>query len=229
MPLPPREYRMGGKHFKDDAAFMEAAGRDVDKLVRWAGLQRTSRVLDWGCGAGRLAVGLRDRFGDSVEYLGVDVQPALVDWARANLATELMAFTRADVENERYNPDGIRRRRIPRDSGSVDVFHAYSVFSHMRPDDVVGYGREIARVLAASGAALVTAFVEPEVVSWEVNPDDYGPLKWRGPLHCVLYNVEFFRALMSEAGLDTEVVEHGTETDGQSLLRLRVTRPPTPE
>ena len=58
--LPPSKYRMGGKHFKNDAAFIKTAVRDVKRLEKYAGLTKDSRLLDWGCGAGRLAVGVRE-------------------------------------------------------------------------------------------------------------------------------------------------------------------------
>ena len=57
LPLPPIELRMGGAHFREDSDFVAAAIRDVALLQRHAGLTRESRLLDWGCGAGRLAVG----------------------------------------------------------------------------------------------------------------------------------------------------------------------------
>ena len=53
---------MGGKHFKNDAAFIKTAVRDVKRLEKYAGLTKDSRLLDWGCGAGRLAVGVREHF-----------------------------------------------------------------------------------------------------------------------------------------------------------------------
>lgn len=220
IPLPPHNLRMGGQHFQGDEAFVAAAVADVRKLIRLAGLGRSSRVLDWGCGAGRLAVGLKHEFGHVREYLGVDVQAPLIEWAAENLSDPHTRFSLVDVGNERYNPGGTVDHTIPAEPG-VDIFYAYSVFSHMLPDDIAAYSRTIAGLLAPEGVGLVTAFVEPDVPSWSVNPAGYGPLTWEGPLHCVRFNQTVFEALLRQCGLRAAVVEHGTETDGQSLILLR--------
>ena len=69
---------MGGKHFKNDDAFIRTAVRDVKRLERLAGLTAESRLLDWGCGAGRLAVGVREHFPDRriADYHGVLIEPS---------------------------------------------------------------------------------------------------------------------------------------------------------
>lgn len=220
IPLPPPRLRMGGKHFKKDAAFVAAAVRDVRKLQRRAGLTADSRVLDWGCGAGRLAVGIKHHLGHVTDYHGVDVQPDLIAWAQPNLTDDHTRFTLVDAHNARYNPDGRASYDIPADAGSVDVFHAYSVFSHMLTDDVAGYAATIARILAPGGRAWLTAFVEEDVPDCVENPDDYGPLEWQGALHCVRFNRQFFEATLASAGLVVEEYVHGRETDGQSAYVL---------
>ena len=123
---------MGGAHFREDTDFVAAAIRDVALLQRHAGLTRESRLLDWGCGAGRLAVGIRQSLGHVRDYHGVDIQPDA-------------AHLGAGPPDRRAHPLHPRRRRatsattptarptydIPAEPGSVDVLYAYSVFSHM--------------------------------------------------------------------------------------------------
>lgn len=220
-PLPPSKYRMGGKHFKDDGAFVRTAVRDVRRLERYAGLTTSSRLLDWGCGAGRLAVGVREHLGRVDDYHGVDVQPELVDWAQANLAGPGFRFTCVDVSNERYNPDGTPERTLATDPGSVDVVYAYSVFSHMNDADTAAYLRLIRAVLVDGGHAFVTCFVEEDVPDWAENPSGYGPLEWKGRLHCTRFARQHFERLVDGAGLAVDRFEYGRETDGQSLYVLR--------
>jgi SAM-dependent methyltransferase len=219
--LPPVEIRMGGEHFRDDAAFVERAVRDVRILVEEAGLDERSRLLDWGCGAGRLAVGVKHVFGAVADYHGVDVQALLVDWAQENLADERTRFTRVDLSNQRYNPRGRPVWTIPGADASVDVFYAYSVFSHMQLDETAAYLREIARLLAPGARAVITAFVEDDVPEWSENPAGYGPLEWSGALHCVRFDRPAFERLVREAGLAVDAFEYGQETDGQSRYVLR--------
>jgi cyclopropane fatty-acyl-phospholipid synthase-like methyltransferase len=219
--LPPGKYRMGGKHFKNDKAFVKTAVRDVRRLVDYCNLNEDSTLLDWGCGAGRLAVGVREDFGQIREYHGVDIQPELIEWANANLAGDGVRFTCVDVSNERYNPDGSPERTLAAEPGSVDVFYAYSVFSHMNDEDTAAYLHLIAQALSPGGKALVTCFVEEDVPGWEENPEGYGPLEWKGRLHCTRFARWHFEDHVNGAGLAVDRFEYGRETDGQSLYVLR--------
>ncbi len=218
--LPPYSLRMGGKHFKKDEDFVAAAIRDAKLLRQRAGLGRRKRVLDWGCGAGRLAIGIKYLMGNVADYHGVDIQPELLNWAREHLTDEHTRFTLVDAHNARYNPDGQPSYDIPAEPGSVDVFHAYSVFSHMLTEDVAGYSASIAALLAPEGRAWLTAFVEDDVADCVENPDDYRPLEWKGALHCVRFDRRFFEQTLLEAGLAVEEFVHGRETDGQSMYVL---------
>lgn len=216
---------MGGAHFKNDKEFIRTAVRDVKRLERLAGLSKDSRLLDWGCGAGRLAIGVRERYADAggriAEYHGVDVQPELIEWASENLTAPGFRFTCVDVANERYNPSGQPDRTIAADPHSVDVFYAYSVFSHMNDDDTAAYLALIATALSPRGRAFVTCFVEEGVPDWTENPEGYGPLEWKGRLHCTRFARRYFENLVGAAGLAVDRFVYGRETDGQSLYILR--------
>jgi cyclopropane fatty-acyl-phospholipid synthase-like methyltransferase len=214
---------MGGKHFKNDDAFISTAVRDVKRLERLAGLNPKSRLLDWGCGAGRLAVGVREHYkeGRIEDYHGVDVQPDLISWARENLTAPGFRFTCVDVANERYNPAGLPDRTIAAEPSTVDVFYAYSVFSHMNDDDTAAYLKLIGEALSDKGKAFVTCFVEEGVPDWEENPEGYGPLEWKGRLHCTRFARRHFEDLVSRAGMAVDWFVYGQETDGQSLYILR--------
>ena len=223
MPLPPGKYRMGGTHFKDDDAFIRTAVRDVKRLERLADLNENSRLLDWGCGAGRLAIGVREHYksGRIADYHGVDVQPDLISWARDNLTAPGYRFTCVDVANERYNPAGLPERTIAADPGSVDVFYAYSVFSHMNDDDTPAYLKLIGEALSPNGKAFVTCFVEEGVPAWEENTEGYGPLEWKGRLHCTRFDRRHFEDHVTAAGMAVDRFVYGRETDGQSLYILK--------
>lgn len=221
VPLPPTRLRMGGAHFRKDADFIRSAAQDVRLLRRRAGLTAESRLLDWGCGAGRLAVGVKRVLGHVADYHGVDVQPDLVAWAQDHLADEHTRFTLVDQHNERYNPGGTPSFDIPAEDESVDVLYSYSVFSHMLSEDVAGYASTIARILAPGGRAWMTAFVEDGVQDCVENPTDYDILNWKGPLHCVRFERRHFEDLLWNSGLAVDQYTHGTATDGQSAYVLR--------
>lgn len=90
-----------------------AAGlKMVQKLTDFAGLSKFSRVLDFGCGAARLGMGIQRRFGAAFEglYLGIDCNLAAIQachslpWPRHQ--REVFAFQHLDVRNPMYNAKG---------------------------------------------------------------------------------------------------------------------------
>jgi ubiquinone/menaquinone biosynthesis C-methylase UbiE len=228
--LPPPELRAGGEHFQDDDAFWTSGKAEADRLRQRFGLARTTSMLEVGCGAGRLAIGLRAEVGPMERYVGIDVSPEVIRWCRQYIERDVptMRFVQMDTQNSRYRPDGralSKDDRLPVASQSIDVVYLYSVFSHMRADDVRWYLHEFRRVLAPSGAVFLTAFIEDDVERESVNPAGYGSRQWQGPLHCVRFSRMYFEQLVREAGLQFDEVEHGTETDGQSAIYLRVATP----
>lgn len=223
--LPPVALRAGGRHFRHNADFLTSATREVNELVRLGALGPTSRVLDVGCGAGRLAFGLIARYGDSVSYQGIDVMAQPVDWCRRHITTSHpgFVFSRIDVSNDRYNPSGATSASsstLPFAPGQFDLVYSYSVLSHMRGVDVAAYLREFRRLTAPSGMVVLTAFVESDVEDEVVNPPGYGQITWSGELHCVRFSLEQFEAFVRGADLRIDHLDHGTETDGQSRIVL---------
>jgi ubiquinone/menaquinone biosynthesis C-methylase UbiE len=211
---------MGGQHFLDNTELVKTAKRDVQRLADH-GLTKESRLLDWGCGAGRLAIGVIETWGGIAFYNGVDVQKDLILWDQRHLARPGIRFTYVNLANARYNPDGSPVLQIPGDDGGYDALYGYSVLSHMDTKEVHTYLAEIRRLLSPNGFAWVTAFVERNVPDEEENPTGYGPLEWKGALHCVRFEQSYFERLIAEAGLRVDLFEHGDETDGQSLYVLR--------
>ena len=220
--LPPTVYRMGGAHFRQDDAFVSSAVAEVERLEKEIGLSTSSRLLDWGCGAGRLAVGVVEKMGRIDLYHGVDVQKHLVDWAERHIGNRPgFTFTHVDLANARYNPGGAQQRTIPGGTADYDGFYAFSVFSHLMEDDTAAYLGEVSRLLRPGGRAFVTAFVEEGVPDVEENPVGHGPLEWSGPLHCVRSRAAARRGGWSATRPRGRLGGQGQENDGQSLYILR--------
>lgn len=221
--LPPPEKRWCGPEFKDDAFFLRSAEAEAERL-REMGCGPGARVLDLGCGYGRLPIGIL-RVLDRVEYLGVDVHLGCIDWCRRWIEREhpSFRFVWIDRENERYNPGGNaidEAFRLPAADGSVDVAYLYSVFSHLTEAHLRFYLVELARVLAPGGRVFLTAFVEEAVAPVSINPPAYAFAKCSGPLHVVRYERGHFSGLVEDAGFRIERFDHGAETDGQSGIHL---------
>jgi SAM-dependent methyltransferase len=222
--LPPRGIRAGGEEFKDDAYYLKSARLEAARLVQKCGLTKASRVLDVGCGAGRLAVGILAELGGVASYTGIDVIRTTVDWCQQELQPTHpgLRFIHLDVANERYNPSGAvieAQTRLPVEDGSADVVNLYSVFSHMTYGDVVNYLHELRRVMAPTGRLFLTAFIESDVPNYAINPPGYRE-QWSGALHAVRFERGFFEDMLSEARLNLVELVHARETNGQSALYI---------
>jgi SAM-dependent methyltransferase len=127
-------------------------------------LEPHHRVLDVGCGIGRMARPLTGFLDAHGSYDGFDVDAAGVEWCRRNVSPRFprFRFRHVDVRNDRYNPRGRVEPcelRFPYDDSSFDFVFLTSVFTHMLPEDVEPYVREVARVLAPGGRSLSTWFL----------------------------------------------------------------------
>ncbi len=154
MVLPAPELRFGGEYFKADQAFAEAARKEADRLVRHCGLTLASSLVEIGCGPGRLPIGIIDRVGEIRSYHGLDVSRNSVAWCKKHIARRHPSyrFVHIDVVNSRYNEGGTiaqEKLRLPLDNNSADIIFLYSVFSHLKTNDVQAYLGEFARLLRA--------------------------------------------------------------------------------
>ncbi len=129
-------------------------------LVAHAGLTASSRVLDVGCGAGRIARPLRGILGSGGSYDGLDRDPAAVGWCRRRYRRDpRFRFVVADVADERS--DGGHRGadyRFPYADGRFDVVVMADVLTHLLPEECERHVAEAARILAPGGTLLATLF-----------------------------------------------------------------------
>jgi SAM-dependent methyltransferase len=222
--LPARHLRFGGQEFKDDAFFLASGCREAGRLIEKCGITPESRILDVGCGVGRLPIGILSHLENPPQYWGVDVDTDSINSCTRYIARHQSRFhfERINVLNRRYNPSGVRLDasfRLPYGDSSFDLVYLYSIFPHMLPEDLQAYLAEFRRLLAATGQVFLTAFVEEGVPDFVENPHGYRT-KWTGALHCIRYEKRFLESLVREAGFEVRAFEYGQETDGQSALYL---------
>jgi SAM-dependent methyltransferase len=176
-PLPPPALRDVGP------GDFEAIGREfLGYFVTMSSLQPAETILEIGCGPGRMALPLTGYLSADGRYAGVDIVARSVDWCRRNISPQYPNFTfeHADVFNQRYNPDGevqARDYKFPFDDAAFDFIFLTSVFTHMYPDDIQHYLREIARMLRPIGRMFSTFFILNEeqrlLGEWGKNDIDF--------------------------------------------------------
>lgn len=206
--LPPPRNRFCTDDWKDDAFYLASAKQEVERLKSVAHLSEQSSLLDIGCGQGRLAIGLAAALPTLRLYCGIDVSRPSINWCNLNIAAfhPNFRFLHMDIQNQRYNPHGLPFKppvQLPLADKSFDIAFLYSVFTHMRSDDVAGYLQELGRVLRPDGRAFFTVYAEDACEAEAENPagymDDLGAST--GALHRVRFDRACFDSMIDAAGL----------------------------
>lgn len=119
-----------------------AIGKLEYHLLRSRGLRDDQVVVDVGCGSGRLACQLAAFPG--IRYIGCDVVPRLLDYARELCGRPDWKFIHSNGTT------------IPCGDGEADFVCFFSVFTHLSQEDVFRYFREAHRVLKPGGVMLMS-------------------------------------------------------------------------
>jgi SAM-dependent methyltransferase len=157
-PLPPRHLAFVG------AGDYEATGRQFLGFFReLGGLDPGDRVLDVGCGIGRMAMPLTE-YLQGGSYAGFDIGRAMVRWCQREIGGRWpnFEFAWAPIHNSKYNPFGdiaASEFRFPYADDEFDFAFATSLFTHLLPEEARHYLAETARVLKPGGRCLLTFFL----------------------------------------------------------------------
>jgi ubiquinone/menaquinone biosynthesis C-methylase UbiE len=114
-------------------------------ILRHFGLRDGMALVDLGCGSGRLAQAL-GRSELRIEYLGLDVVQALLDYART-------------ITPRHYRFLLNRALTLPLANTSIDMLCAFSVFTHLFPEETYLYLQDARRALRPHGK-VVLSFLE---------------------------------------------------------------------
>jgi SAM-dependent methyltransferase len=147
-------------------------------VIELAHLQPGEKVLDVGCGPGRLTLALKARLGESGEVHGIDAAPEMIALARhkAAKAGAAVAFQVGLAE------------ALPFPDNHFDVVVSRLVIHHLPGDLKRKAFAEMRRVLRTGGHCLVVDFGPPS-----------NPLTWLlGKL--LQTDVREYPAMMAEAG-----------------------------
>jgi len=152
--------RLSQKHSHDEAmqtapgGEFEAIGILERELLIQCGLKSDDYLIDVGCGSGRLAKPLNEYLRGP--YLGIDVVPDLLDYARGLVGRKDWRFEVASGFS------------IPEGDARANMVCFFSVFTHLLHEQSFVYLRDAKRVLK-SGGQVVFSFLEFAIPShWTV-------------------------------------------------------------
>ena len=134
------------------------------------GLRTDERVVEIGCGLGRLASPLTQYLVSPGGYYGIDIVPSAIDWCSRNIKSKYpeFEFHLKNVYNSFYNKTGVVPETdvsVPLPATSADFVVLASVFTHLHREIVVAYLGEIRRLLSKRGRCFSTWFLIDEVSS----------------------------------------------------------------
>jgi ubiquinone/menaquinone biosynthesis C-methylase UbiE len=183
----------------------DVTGQALLSALKNSGLKETDRLIDVGCGLGRLSLQLKD--WPHLDYVGFDVVP------------ELLAHAAAITQRPDWRFEQLHSTALPLDNASADMICFFSVFTHLKPPTIKAYLAESRRVLKPSGR-VVLSFLDPTIEAHKFLFRSK-PL-WRRLVAKVAYplNVGFTReelgAYCREAGLKLVSIE-SPHPIGQSM------------
>lgn len=195
--------KLRSTHSPDEAARLAVGGHfdGIGIVLREAliyhGLGKHDYLIDVGCGSGRLAKPLSDYLAGP--YLGIDIVPELVKYARELVRRPDWRFEVAS---------GLT---IPEQDAKADMVCFFSVLTHLLHEESFAYLREAKRVLRPSGK-IVLSFLDYRIAShWTVfegNLQDIGI--GSQPLN-VFISHDMLRTWAEHLDLEVEVIKDGDE------------------
>jgi hypothetical protein len=120
-PSPPEELMYRVTHERKAHPFkvggLKSVGDFMEPLARHADVSAMRRILDWGCGCGRMSMFMLAA-ADPIEFAGCDIDPEAIAWNNAHLQSGAFSV---------LNP----MPPTPYPSDYFDFIYSYSVFTHL--------------------------------------------------------------------------------------------------
>ncbi len=209
--VPPR-----GSIFVGQGNFVEIGDTLLGQFQTLCQLQPNHRVLDVGCGIGRIARPLAGFLNEKGSYEGFDIVKEGIDWCQKHYAAyPNFRFLYTPLQNDLYNLSTDLKAsefKFPYGENEFDLVILTSVFTHMQPADVAHYLKEIGRVMKPGGRCFATFFIITPATEKHLDeaenpffPHRYGHYFLHNPKvkdANIAYRHEYLAGLFSDAGLE---------------------------
>ena len=162
--IPPRRLMNVGSNKFTRSDFNIIGQELFQYLVEIGGLKPNDKVLDVGCGVGRMAIPMTRYLSFEGTYDGIDIVAKSIEHCTRVYAHRFdnFHFHHADTFNSHYNSGGKylpHQYKFPFADKSFSFIFLTSVFTHMLGQGVENYLNEIQRVLVQGGRCVITYFI----------------------------------------------------------------------
>lgn len=104
---------------------------------------KDKKILDWGCGPGRIIRHLPQIIGNGCDYYGTDYNKKSIDWCSKNLP---------DIH---FNNNSLKAQ-LPYDDNYMDIIYGISIFTHLSEQLHYDWYKELYRILKPNGIMFLT-------------------------------------------------------------------------
>lgn len=146
LPVPPEPLRFG---YRTNEAYLQTGKTDIDALLKICPLDDAQRILDFGCGSGRMIRWLKE-YADDREIWGTDIIADYLLWCQQHLSPPFHFVTATMLPH------------LPFEDHYFDLIYAGSVFTHL--DDLASaWLLELRRVMSENGKLYITLHNEDSI------------------------------------------------------------------
>jgi len=140
----------------------------VTAIEKYAKLNAGDSILDVGCGCGRIAAALTQYVDQKSHYVGIDIVPGLIDFARNFITPRYPSFeflllnqgsTSYDSWRQKGAETGIATLTEAVPAESIDLAISVSLFTHLDYPAALEMLTSIHQVLKNDGRVFMTVFV----------------------------------------------------------------------
>jgi len=142
--------------FDNKEYYFNLGKEQAEEVIKYLSIRPEDKILDVGCGCGRLAIHFLNYLNEQGKYIGIDIDKYFISYCSDNISIlkDNFKFQFMDVYNGAYGREGKLKADeviFPVESESMDVVILWSVFTHMNLTDIDSYLKEIYRVLKKGG------------------------------------------------------------------------------
>lgn len=163
-----------GLSFIGRGNFVKVGDKFFKHISSISKLEKEAKILDIGCGIGRLAKPFTNFLNEKGEYVGFDIINDGIDWCQKKYTQHpQFKFECYPLKNDLYNlsvDKDASKFKFKYEEESFDLCLLISVFTHMQHDELENYIEQISRVLKPSAYCYASFFLYDKGDKYEMFP-----------------------------------------------------------